>query len=110
MMQPRRANVGATVIAYCAEHAGLQVVEGHVIRKTADVQFGVVITIRIAASDEHMVSTETPHVGQSHGLVVEYKVRDGPGHSPSNCGTERASKPSYTLGLKIRAARQPNAA
>jgi hypothetical protein len=32
---------------------------------------------------------------------VEYKVRDGPGHSPSNCGTERASKPSYSLGLKI---------
>jgi hypothetical protein len=28
MMQPRRANVGATVIAYCAEQAGLQVVEG----------------------------------------------------------------------------------
>ena len=51
---------------------GLQVVEGHIIRKTADVQFGVVITIRIAASDEHMVSTETPHVGQPHGLVVEY--------------------------------------
>jgi hypothetical protein len=57
-----------------------------------------------------MVSTETPHAGQPHGLVMEYKARDGPGHSPSNCGTERASKPSYSLGLKIRAARQPNAA
>jgi hypothetical protein len=49
MMQPRRANVGATVIAYCAEHAGLQIVEGHVIRKTADIQFGAVMTARIAA-------------------------------------------------------------
>ena len=38
------------------------------------------ITVRIAAIDEHMVSTETPHVGVPHGLVVEHKVRVGPGH------------------------------
>jgi hypothetical protein len=42
MMQPGWANVGASMIAHCAEHAWLQTVEGHVIRKTADVPFGVV--------------------------------------------------------------------
>jgi hypothetical protein len=84
------------MIAHCAEHAGLQVVEGHVIWKTADVQFGVAITIRISATDEHMVSTETPHVGQPHGLVVEYKVRDRPGHASSERGTGwRATAPGY---------------
>jgi uncharacterized low-complexity protein len=30
---------------------------------------------RIAATDEHSVSTVTSHVGQRHGLVVEQKVR-----------------------------------
>ena len=34
------------------------------------------IAVRIAAIDEHMVPTETPHVGQPHGLVVAYKIRD----------------------------------
>jgi hypothetical protein len=53
MVQPRRADVGAAMIAHCAEHAWLQVVEGHFIRKTASVQFGVVVTARIAAAD-HM--------------------------------------------------------
>jgi hypothetical protein len=52
------------MIAHCAEHAWLQVVEGHVIRKTADVQFGVVMTARIAATDEHSVSTVASQVGQ----------------------------------------------
>jgi len=41
------------MIAHRAEHAWLLVVEGHVIRKTADVQFVVVMTGRIAAEDEH---------------------------------------------------------
>jgi hypothetical protein len=27
-----------------------------------------------------MVSTETPHVGQPLGLIVEYEVRDRPRH------------------------------
>jgi hypothetical protein len=49
----------------------LQVVEDHVIRKTADVQFGVMMTVRIAATDEQPASTVTSHVGQWHGLVVE---------------------------------------
>jgi len=37
------------MIARCAEHAWLHVVEGHVIQKTADIQFGTVMTARIAA-------------------------------------------------------------
>ena len=74
------------MIAHGAEHARLRVVEGHVIRKTADVQFGVVMTARIAATDEHTVSTVSPHVGQRHGLVVKQKVRDCPGHAASKRG------------------------
>jgi hypothetical protein len=69
------------MIAHGAEHARLQVVEGHVIRKTADVQFGVVMTARIAATDEHLVSAVTSHVGQRHGLVVELKVPVCPRHA-----------------------------
>jgi hypothetical protein len=60
------------VIADRTDHARLDVVESDMIGEAADVQFGVVITVRIAAIDEHMVSTETPHVGEPHGLVVEY--------------------------------------
>ena len=58
----------------------MKVVEGDVIRKAAEVQSGAVMTARIAATDEHAVSTVTSHVGQRHGLVVEQKVRDCPGH------------------------------
>ena len=80
-MQPGRANVGAAMIAHGAEHPPLQLAKGHVVGEPADVQFGVVITVRIAAIDEHMFSAVTSHVGQTHGLVVEYKVRDRPGHA-----------------------------
>ena len=51
-------------------------VEGHIIRKTADIQFGVEMTVRIAATDEHSVSTVNTHVGQRQGLVVKQEVRD----------------------------------
>ena len=68
------------MIAHCADHAWLQVVEGHVIRETTDVQFGIVMTARIAATDKHSVSTVASHVGQRQGLVVEQKVRDCPWH------------------------------
>ena len=72
------------MIAYCAEHPGLQISIGHLVGKTADVQFGVVGAIRIAANDEHMLSTKAPHVGQPNGLIVKHQVRDRPGHPPSN--------------------------
>jgi hypothetical protein len=45
------------MITPCADHAWLQIVEDHVIRKTADAQFGVMMTARIAATDEHPAST-----------------------------------------------------
>jgi hypothetical protein len=35
---------------HCADHAWLQVVEDRVIRETADVQFGVMMTARIGAT------------------------------------------------------------
>jgi hypothetical protein len=71
MMQPRRANVGAAMIADLTNHARLHVVESDVIGEAADVQFGVAMTVRIAATDEHSVSTVASHVGQRHWLVVE---------------------------------------
>ena len=54
MMQPRRAHVGAAMVAHGAEHPPLQLPKGHVVGELADVQFGVVITVRIAAIDEHV--------------------------------------------------------
>ena len=55
--------------AHCAEHPWLQVSKGHVVGKTADIHFGVVMAVRIAANDKHMLSTETAHVGQRHGQM-----------------------------------------
>jgi hypothetical protein len=69
------------MIAYCAEHPGLQISIGHVVGKTADVQFGVVGAIRIAANDKHMLSTVASHVAQLCGFVVKHQVRDRPGHT-----------------------------
>jgi hypothetical protein len=80
MMQSRRADVGAAMIAHSSEHASLQVVEGHFIRKTASVQFGVVMTARIAAADDHMSSPEASHIRERHWLVVQQQVRDRLGH------------------------------
>ena len=80
-MQPGWANVGAAMIAHGAEHARLEVAEGHVIRKTADVQFGIAMTVRIAANDKHMFSPVAPHVGQRHWLIVKQQVRDRSGHA-----------------------------
>ena len=66
------------MVAHGAEHAWLEVVEGQLIRKPADVQFGIMIAVRIAAVDEHMVSTESPHVAQLHGLkTLRRKSRSG---------------------------------
>jgi hypothetical protein len=92
------------MIAHCADHAWLQVVEGHVIRKTADVQFGIVMTARIAATDKHSVSTVASHVGQRQGLVVEQKVRDCPWHRLSKRDRSRwANHPMVWVGNKSEA-------
>src|SRR5216684_2085823 len=81
MMQPGRANVGAAMIAHGAEHPPLQLPKGHIVGEPADVYFGVVMTVGIAAIDEHVATPVRSHVGQRHGLVVEQKVRDRPGHA-----------------------------
>jgi hypothetical protein len=44
------------MIAHGAKHPALQISKGHVVWKSADVQFGVVMTARIAAVDEHVGS------------------------------------------------------
>ena len=80
MTQPGRANVGAAMIAHGAEHPPLQLSKGHIVGESADVQFGVVITVRIAAIDGHVVTPVGSHVGQRHRLIVKHQVRDRPGH------------------------------
>ncbi len=78
---PRRADVSAAMIAHGAEHAWLQISKGHVVRKAAGVDLSVVMTVRIAAVDDHAGSPEASHIRERHELVVEYKVRDRPGHA-----------------------------
>ena len=71
------------MIAHGAEHARLEVAEGHVIRKTADVQFGIAMTVRIAATTNTCFRPWLRILASDTGLVVEQKVRDRPGHRPS---------------------------
>jgi hypothetical protein len=101
MMQPGRANVGAAMIAHRAEHPPLQLPKGHVVGEPADVQFGVVVTVRIAAIDEHVATPAGSHVGQPHGLIVKHQVRDRPG-IPHQLLNGRVSKSSCSLGLNVR--------
>jgi len=97
-MQPRGANAGAAMIAHCAEHPWLQIAKGHVVGEPANVQFGVVMTVWIAANDKHRFSTVGPHVGQRHGLVVKYEVRDCPRHAALKRGrTDKHTRSSTAL-------------
>jgi hypothetical protein len=88
------------MIAQGAKHPGLQISKGHVVGKAASVDLGVVVTVRIAAVDEYVVTPLASHIRERNGLIVKQQVWDRPGHSPSNCGTERVSKSSHSLGLK----------
>jgi hypothetical protein len=81
------------MIAHCTEHPGLQICKGHVVGKAANVDLSVMVTVRIAANDKHMFSTVASHVGQPHGLVVEYKVRDCPGHPEKLAPNPRLGNP-----------------
>jgi hypothetical protein len=92
----------AAMIAHGAKHPGLQISKGHVVGEPADVQLCVVMAARIAATDEHTVSTVSSHIRERNGLIVKQQVRDRPGHPPSKRGTEGVSKSSHSLGLKIR--------
>jgi len=78
------------MVAHGAEHAWLQISIGHIVGKAADVQFCVMVAVRIAANDKHMLSAVTSHVGQRNGLVVEDKVRVLPRHAALKRG--RADK------------------
>jgi hypothetical protein len=42
------------MIAHGAKYAWLQISKGHVVGKSAGVDLGVVVTARIAATDEHL--------------------------------------------------------
>src|SRR6266851_5278527 len=80
---PRRPDVSAAMIAHGAKHPGLQISKGHVVGKAAGVDLSVVVTVRIAAVDEHVSSPEAAHIRERHGLVVKQKVRD-----PSRASTK----------------------
>ena len=72
------------------------------VMKTADVQFGVVMT----TTDEHSVSTLASHVGQRHGLIVKHQVRDRPGHAASKrglSGSALVSGPVVSRGCSVKA-------
>jgi len=97
MMQPGRTNVGAAIIAHCAEHLGLKMSKGHVVGEAASVDLSVVMTVRIAANDKHMLSTVASHVGQPSGLVVEQKVRDCPGHAALKRGLSGSAPTSCSV-------------
>jgi len=101
MMQPGRANVGAAMIAHGAEHPRLQLPKGHVVGELADVQFGVVITVRIAAIDEHVATPVGSHVGQPHGLVVKQQVRDRPGHAALKRGLSGSALVSGSVVSRV---------
>jgi hypothetical protein len=90
------------MIAHGAEHPRLQISKGHCIGKAASVDLSVVVTVRIAAVDEYVVTPVASHTRERNGLVVKQQVRDRPGHSPSKRSTEGVSKSPYSLGLKIR--------
>jgi len=85
VQQPRRANVGVAMIAGGTKHSPYQIAKGHIVGQAANVDLGVVVTVRIAAVDEHVATPVGSHVGQPHGLIVKHCVRDRRGHPPSNC-------------------------
>src|SRR6266852_8481777 len=80
---PRRADVGAAMIAHGAKHPGLQISKGHVVGKAAGVDLSVMVTVRIACSRRARGFAGGSAYSRAHGLVVEQKVWDRPGH-PEN--------------------------
>jgi hypothetical protein len=77
---PRGADVGASMIAGGAKHPGLQISKGHVVGKAASVDLSVVVTVRIAAVDEYVVTPEVSHIRERNGFVMKQEVRDRPRH------------------------------
>jgi len=72
------------MIAHGAKHPGLQISkgQGHRIGKAASVDLSVVVTVRIAAVDEHVLTPVASHIRERNGLIVKQQVWDRPGHSP----------------------------
>jgi hypothetical protein len=44
------------MVAHGARHPGLQISKGHLVGKAASVDLSVVVTVRIAAVDEHVLT------------------------------------------------------
>ena len=65
----------------------------------ADVQFGVVITVRIAAIDEDVATPVGAHVGQRHGLSLKHQVGDRPRHPHQLLNRTRRKQIGLQLGL-----------
>jgi hypothetical protein len=105
MMQPGRANVGAAMIAHGAASA-VAAPQRSGCPGAADVQFGVVMTVGIAAIDEHVATAVGSHVGQPHGVIVKHQVRDRPGHAALKrglSGNTLVSGPAVSRGHNVPA-------
>src|SRR5882672_4152787 len=98
------------MIAHCTEHPGLQICKGHVVGKAANVDLSVMVTVRIAANDKHMFLTVASHVGQPHGLVVEYKVRELSRASRKTRAESPTGQPARGSAVVPRHATRPPAA
>jgi hypothetical protein len=96
---PRRADVGAAMIAHGAKHPGLQISKGHVVGKAASVDLSVVVTVWIAAVDEHVVTPVASHIRERSGLIVKQQVRDRPGHARIKARLDVRVESPYALGL-----------
>jgi hypothetical protein len=62
-LMPSGANVRAAMIAHRADHAKLQLIEGHFVGQVARVKDRVVMAARVRAIDENLVVSEGPLVG-----------------------------------------------
>ena len=67
---PGGAHVRAAMIAHCADHAKLQVIEGGLVRQVARVEDGVVMAAGVRAVDENFGLSQRPPLGQRQRLIV----------------------------------------
>jgi hypothetical protein len=90
------------MIAHCAKHPGLQISKGHVVGKANGVDLSVVVTVWIAAINEHPGSPEASHIRERHGLIVKQKIWDRPRHFAIKLRNRTGKQIVPQLGLEDR--------
>ena len=71
---PSGAHVRAAMIAHCADHAELQIIEGDLVRQVARVENGVVMTTRTRAADEILVYPKARCSQSGSGLSCSHRL------------------------------------